>query len=86
MHIRFSSSSRLYYVGLFRKYFPQKNREIVTKLLKLNCFNFLGTTRSLAMVKDLFIIDTRCQLNKAIKEAFDKKGYEVHVSYMFKKD
>ena len=32
------------------------------------------------MGKDLFIIDTRCHLNKSIKKAFERKGYEVKVS------
>ena len=32
------------------------------------------------MVKDLFIIDTRCHLNRSIEKAFNKKGYEVKVS------
>jgi len=32
------------------------------------------------MGKDLFIIDTRCHLNKSIKKAFERKGYEVEVA------
>ena len=32
------------------------------------------------MTKDLFIIDTRCHLNVAVKKAFERKGYEVEVS------
>ncbi len=38
------------------------------------------------MVKDLFIIDTRCHLNRSIEKAFVKKGYEVKVrrSYRIK--
>ena len=31
------------------------------------------------MTKDLFIIDTRCHLNKSIEKAFKAKGYEVEV-------
>ena len=31
------------------------------------------------MPKDLFIIDTRCHLNKSIEKAFAAKGYEVEV-------
>ena len=31
------------------------------------------------MTKDLFIIDTRCHLNKSIEKAFVAKGYEVEV-------
>ena len=34
------------------------------------------------MVRDLFIIDSRCYLNKSIKKAFEKKGYEVKVSHL----
>lgn len=32
------------------------------------------------MTKDLFIIDTRCHLNRSICKAFEKSGYEVEVS------
>ena len=32
------------------------------------------------MSKDLFIIDTRCHLNRSIEKAFKRKGYEVQVS------
>lgn len=30
--------------------------------------------------KDLFLIDTRCQLNKTIPKLFEDNGYEVKVS------
>ena len=35
------------------------------------------------MVKDLFIIDTRCHLNRSIQKAFEKNGYEVQVSMKY---
>jgi len=35
------------------------------------------------MGKDLFIIDTRCHLNRSIQKAFGKKGYEVEVATDF---
>lgn len=35
------------------------------------------------MTKDLFIIDTRCHLNKSIEKAFKAKGYEVEVATAF---
>ena len=38
------------------------------------------TVRNSRMTKDLFIIDTRCHLNVAVKKAFEKNGYEVEVS------
>jgi hypothetical protein len=31
------------------------------------------------MPKDLFIIDSRCHLNRSIEKAFIAKGYEVEV-------
>ena len=31
------------------------------------------------MTKDLFIIDTRCHLNVAVKKVFERKGYQVEV-------
>jgi hypothetical protein len=31
------------------------------------------------MPKDLFIIDSRCHLNRSIEKAFVAKGYEVEV-------
>ena len=30
--------------------------------------------------KDLFLIDTRCQLNKTIPKMFEENGYDVKVS------
>lgn len=35
------------------------------------------------MVKDLFLIDTRCHLNKSIVKAFEQKGYEVKLATEF---
>ena len=43
-------------------------------------------TKSFKMVKDLFIIDTRCHLNRSIAKAFEKKGYEVKVRLQVGKD
>ena len=30
--------------------------------------------------KDLFIIDTKCELNRALRKRFEKAGYRVKVS------
>ena len=36
------------------------------------------------MRKDLFILDTRCHLNKTIAQAFTKEGYSgVHLAHGF---
>lgn len=41
--------------------------------------------RNIIMGKDIFIIDTRCHLNRSITKAFEKKGYEVKVSILGQK-
>ena len=33
--------------------------------------------------KDLFLIDTRCQLNKTIPKLFEDNGYDVKVGWEF---
>lgn len=35
------------------------------------------------MVKDLFIIDSKCHLNRSITKAFERAGYEVKVNKYF---
>ena len=39
-----------------------------------------GLFESLKKSKDLFIIDTGCHVNKSIKKAFERKGFEVEVA------
>ena len=58
--------------GLYRQLFSVKS--LSTNL------NFRKLSRRVNMVKDIFIVDTRCHLNKSISKAFTKLGYEAKVS------
>ena len=61
--------------GLYRQVFSVKSSS--TNL------NFRKLSRRVNMVKDIFIVDTRCHLNKSISKAFTKLGYEAKVATGF---
>lgn len=58
-------------LGLYRQVFSVKSSSPYLNFRKLSRVN---------MVKDIFIVDTRCHLNKSISKAFTKLGYEAKVS------
>ena len=60
--------------GLYRQVFSVNSSSKNLNFRKLSRVN---------MVKDIFIVDTRCHLNKSISKAFTKLGYEAKVATGF---